>query len=259
MRAAASDGASTLVSLCWAQLITDWVIGRRLYASRVGALCASLALSRALSLHSAARSSAGAASPDAALALAPLIWLVATGVIAGMRPPFRPRHAAMAALFPAAAWLLRARWAPSLAVAARWWLLAAAHLAACFADCRRAAGGAIGALDFFEALCEALAYVAPVYPVLALAASATLLFLTSLLALLGLSPETFRWLVLWGAAHAPFWCVHLRARQMLPRAAGRTVGARGATRSLELPLPLVAEPEGAARVARRQWRWRWPP
>jgi len=126
------------------------------------------------------------------------------------------------------AWAPRALTAHAVALL---WLVSAAHFAGCAVDCRARGGWSCRA--YLRSLCAALAHVAPASVPIALASSALLLAATSLLQLVHLEPERLRWLVRWGALHAPFWLVHLETRRNFAsspglRADSGTVGAAAA-------------------------------
>ena len=94
-------------------------------------------------------------------------------------------------------------------------LLTTAHACGCAADCRRLLGGSLPLRAFARCLLKAMLYVAPVYPLLAIAGSTVLLFTASTLRIVGINPASARALVDLGALHAPFWAVHWRTRRLL--------------------------------------------
>ena len=156
---------------------------------------------------------------QALLLLAPLGWLLACGIYLGHklrsgRPPLLGLLRALVLLVAVLVILiLLLRHCPLDArLCTRIWLLAGAHLAVCTLDCRRSCGDELSPRLFTHALAEALAYVAPVFPAMAIAASATLLLGSSVLTLFNVSPERLQSAVRWLSLHSPFWVVHARVR-----------------------------------------------
>jgi hypothetical protein len=154
--------------------------------------------------------------------LAPWLTIMAAGVWAGVRirSGFYPRlgYPRLLMLLLAMVILIWAssRWeSPSLTphAALLLWVVSVAHFVGCAVDCwLRARSKWTFSLHLYR-LSVALAYVAPASLPIVLGSSSLLLAFTSLFKLTPIDPESLRWLVRWGAVHAPFWFVHLETRR----------------------------------------------
>lgn len=116
------------------------------------------------------------------------------------------------------------KWAPPILtshVASLLWLLSIAHFLGCAADCRAHAHGEWSFSLYVHRLLTALAYVMPATIPIVLTASSLMLAATSLSRLAGIDPGNLRWIVRWGALHAPFWFVHVETRRSFSRMLGK--------------------------------------
>jgi hypothetical protein len=157
--------------------------------------------------------------------LAPWLTGMAAGVWAGARirsglhPPLSYSRLGTLFVVLTLLFLTSRRWEPPWLTphaALLLWLVSLAHFAGCAVDCwmhERSAwimGRSSEEWTFSRhvyRLSAALAYVAPASLPIVLGTSTLLLALTSLLQLIRIDPASLRWLVRWGALHAPFWYV----------------------------------------------------
>lgn len=140
-----------------------------------------------------------------AVLLAPLLLLGIAGLVVGSGTGLSQRSVAIGGVsgmcIAAIAWLHDV---PHPHTALRMWLIACAHVLVCAAECRRAIPR-LTFRDFIDSLCRALAYVAPAYPLLLLAASVTLMAASRLA---GMSLERVHGIIDWGSINLPVWAVH---------------------------------------------------
>mmetsp|Transcript_63139 Transcript_63139/g.104986 ORF Transcript_63139/g.104986 Transcript_63139/m.104986 type:complete len:259 (+) Transcript_63139:195-971(+) len=149
------------------------------------------------------------------LFLVPLVWLLACGVWAGHRldkqcqPLLGPVR--IGVVFVGSAMLsMFCPSVPTFASVLKLWLLTIAHLIACALDCM--CSSPVCPLQFLHSLSRALAYVAPAYPLIVVAASAMLLLATSMLWLIRIDPVQIHFLIKFMAVYSPFWCVHRKTK-----------------------------------------------
>lgn len=154
--------------------------------------------------------------------LAPWLTMMAAAVWAGVRirsglhPPLGFSRLGMVLLAMIVLTLSSSRWEPpSLTshAALLLWLVSLAHFAGCALDCWMRARSEWSFSLHLHRLSAALAYVAPASLPIVLGSSSLLLALTSLFQLIHIDPARLRWLVRWGALHAPFWFVHMETRR----------------------------------------------
>ena len=107
------------------------------------------------------------------------------------------------------AWAGSAHGAPDVRTAVRVWALSAAHLVALYADCR-IHSPCFSWKGFILKLCCALAYVAPVYPVLLVSGSVALLVGSRLV---GVPLARAHSAISWGSMHLPLWSVYFHCRR----------------------------------------------
>eukprot|EP00965_Chrysotila_dentata_P179945 5941287-Pleurochrysis_carterae.AAC.1 len=81
----------------------------------------------------------------------------------------------------------------------RLWLLSTVNLFGCALDCRARTGCQLHVGTFTKGVCSAIAYAAPAYPAMVVAASTVLFLGTSLLTALDIPRDKFSWLLNWGS------------------------------------------------------------
>ena len=174
-----------VTSLALARVVTELASGRSLSSSRSTLLAVIVLFGQ---LCWTARRRAGAAIEarwssvplSGAVLAAPLGSLIVAGILVGRgKALWRLHSVALLIGGICLASVGRAHGVPEPRTAARLWLLATAHVLACAIDCRLASPH-LRRDDFRDALCSALAYVAPAYPLLLLGGSVSLLVVSRL-------------------------------------------------------------------------------
>jgi len=167
--------------------------------------------------------------------IAPWLTIMAAGVWAGVRirSGLHPSlgYFCVVTLVLAMIMLIStsSRWEPASLTshaALLLWLVSLAHFVGSAVDCWMRARNEWSFSLHLCRLSAALAYVAPASLPIVLGSSSLLLAVTSLLQLIHIDPGSLRWLVRWGALHAPFWFVHMETRRTFCVQQPRTGGSR---------------------------------